>query len=253
MKIAASVRVTFVGTGDAFNSGGRAHTCFRLDSNGSTLVVDFGASALSAWRKLGLELCDIDAIALSHLHGDHFGALPFILLDYQFVSRCKEGLVIAGPPGTEARLHTAMEALFPKSTENKWRFKWSVREMALRESTLLAGYEIVTTEMLHPSGAPSTALRISKDGKLFAYSGDTAWNDGLFDVAEGADLFVVECSSGESPLPYHLDWPTIKSNLPRLKAKRVAVTHMGESALARSAEIRAAGVHVAYDGEVVDI
>ncbi|MBV9394468.1 MAG: MBL fold metallo-hydrolase [Methylobacteriaceae bacterium] len=247
------MRVTFVGTGDAFNSGGRAHTCFRLDSGGRTLVVDFGASALSAWRKLGLDLCDVDAIALSHLHGDHFGALPFILLDYQFVSRCKDSLVIAGPPGTQARLHAAMETFFPKSTSNKWRFKWSVSEIALGEPTAVAGFQIVTTEMLHPSGAPSTALRISKNGKLFAYSGDTAWNDGLFDVAEGADLFVVECSSGNSPLPYHLDWPTLKANLPGLKAKRVAVTHMGDSALARAAEMKAAGVHVTFDGEILDI
>ena len=247
------MRVTFVGTGDAFNSGGRAHTCFRLDSGGRTLVVDFGASALSAWRKLGLELCDVDAIAVSHLHGDHFGALPFILLDYQFVSRCKDTLVIAGPPGTEARLHTAMETFFPNSTGNEWRFKWSVHEIAIAAPIVVAGFEIVTTEMLHPSGAPSTALRITKDGKLFAYSGDTEWNERLFEVANGADLFVVECSSGDAPLPYHLDWPTLKANLPRLKAKRVAVTHMGESALARSAEIRAAGVHVPYDGEVVEI
>jgi ribonuclease BN (tRNA processing enzyme) len=247
------MRVTFVGTGDAFNSGARAHTCFRLDSGGRTLVVDFGASALPTWRKTGLDLCDIDAIVLSHLHGDHFGALPFILLDFQFVSRCAKPLIIAGPPGTGARLHAAMENFFPASTRNKWRFKWSVTEIAVGKPTMLADFEILSTEVVHPSGAPATALRVKNDGKLFAYSGDTAWNDRLIDVAQGADLFVVECSSGDSPLPYHLDWPTLKSNLPRLQAKRIAVTHMGDSALARSAEIKAAGVHVSYDGEIVDI
>ncbi|MEA2840053.1 MAG: hypothetical protein QOF41_1383 [Methylobacteriaceae bacterium] len=247
------MRVTFVGTGDAFNSGGRAHTCFRLDSGGRTLVVDFGASALAQWRKLGLELCDIDAIVLSHLHGDHFGALPFILLDYQFVSRCKAPLVIAGPPGTAARLHTAMEAFFPKSTTNKWRFEWSVMEIPVGTSAVVAGFDVITTEMLHPSGAPSTALRIANANRLFAYSGDTAWNNRIIEVAEGADLFVIECSSGAAPIPNHIDWPTLKSNLPRLNAKRIAITHMGQSALARSAEIKAAGVHVTYDGEVVDL
>ena len=247
------MRVTFVGTGDAFNSGGRAHTCFRLDSGGRTLVVDFGASALAEWRKLGLELCDVDAIVLSHLHGDHFGALPFILLDYQFVSRCKAPLIIAGPPGTRARLEAAMETFFPGSTGNKWRFEWSVTEISPGEAMTLADYKIVSTEMLHPSGAPSTALRISNGSQLFAYSGDTAWNDRLFDVAEGADLFVIECSSGEAPIPNHVDWPTLRSNLPCLNAKRIAVTHMGESALARTAEMKAAGVHVTYDGEVLDL
>jgi ribonuclease BN (tRNA processing enzyme) len=126
-------------------------------------------------------------------------------------------------------------------------------EIAVGRPTMLADFELVSTEVVHPSGAPATALRVKNDGRLFAYSGDTAWNDRLIDVAQGADLFVVECSSGDSPLPYHLDWPTLKSNLPRLKAKRIAVTHMGDSALARSAEMKAAGVHVSYDGEIVDI
>jgi ribonuclease BN (tRNA processing enzyme) len=247
------MRVTFVGTGDAFNSGARAHTCFRLDCSGRTLVVDFGASVLSAWRKLGLDLCEIDAVLVSHLHGDHFGGLPFLLLDFQFVSSCRERLTIAGPPGTEARLHAAMETLFPISTRNKWRFEWSVLEIPVGAATTLAGFDIVTTEVLHPSGAPSTAVRAHRDGKVFAYSGDSAWTDRLVEVAQGADLFVIECSSGETPVPYHLDWPTLKSHLPELKAKRVAVTHMGESALARSAEMKAAGVHVPYDGEILDL
>jgi ribonuclease BN (tRNA processing enzyme) len=111
----------------------------------------------------------------------------------------------------------------------------------------------VSTEVVHPSGAPSTALRISKNGSLFAYSGDTGWTDRLIAVADGADLFTIECSSGEARLPHHLDWPTLKANLSRLRAKRVAVTHMGDSALARIPEIRAAGVHVTYDGEIVDL
>jgi ribonuclease BN (tRNA processing enzyme) len=247
------MRVTFVGTGDAFGSGARAHTCFRLDSGECTLVVDFGATVLPAWRRIGLDLGDINAVVLSHLHGDHFGGLPFLILDYQFVSRRKKPLVIAGPPGTEARLRTAMEIFFPESSANEWRFDWSVTEIKPGEPTIVAEFNVVSTEVEHPSGAPSTALRISKDGSLFAYSGDTGWTDRLIGVADGADLFTIECSSGEARLPHHLDWPTLKANLPRLRAKRVAVTHMGDSALARIPEIRAAGVHVTYDGEIVDL
>ncbi|GAC1330085.1 MAG: MBL fold metallo-hydrolase [Beijerinckiaceae bacterium] len=247
------MRVTFVGTGDAFGSGGRAHTCFRLESGERTLVVDFGASALTNWRKLDLDICAIEAIVLSHLHGDHFGGLPFLMLDYQFVSRCRSPLIIAGPPGTGARLDAAMEVFFPRSSANKWRFEWSVIEITPGEPISLVGFNINSKEMLHPSGAPSTALRIGKDGKLFAYSGDTAWTDRLVDIADGADMFVIECSSGELAVPHHIDWPTLKANLPRLKAKRVALTHMGDSALKRGAEMKAAGVHVMSDGDIVDL
>ena len=54
-------------------------------------------------------------MAVTHLHGDHFGALPFLILDGQF-SRRSTPLQVAGPPGIEARLAEAMEALFPGSS-----------------------------------------------------------------------------------------------------------------------------------------
>jgi ribonuclease BN (tRNA processing enzyme) len=57
----------------------------------------------------------LDIILLSHLHGDHFGGLPFLILDAQF-SRRTRPLVIAGPPGVEARVRDAMEVLFPGSS-----------------------------------------------------------------------------------------------------------------------------------------
>jgi ribonuclease BN (tRNA processing enzyme) len=42
-------------------------------------------------------------VFVSHLHGDHFGGLPFLILDGQFSGRT-EPLTVAGPPGTADRL-----------------------------------------------------------------------------------------------------------------------------------------------------
>jgi ribonuclease BN (tRNA processing enzyme) len=51
-------------------------------------------------------------VILSHLHGDHFGGVPFLILDGQFTRRTRP-LVVAGPPGVEARVREAMEVFFP--------------------------------------------------------------------------------------------------------------------------------------------
>ena len=69
------MKVTVVGSGDAFGSDGRSHTCFRLDVLNRCVLVDFGASAIVAWQRLKLDLDDIDAVVLTHLHGDHFGGM----------------------------------------------------------------------------------------------------------------------------------------------------------------------------------
>lgn len=83
----ASLRLQFIGSGDAFGTGGRFNTCFRVECASDDFLIDCGASSMIAMRKLGINLNAIRTIFISHLHGDHFGGLPFFILDAQFCSR----------------------------------------------------------------------------------------------------------------------------------------------------------------------
>ena len=242
------MRLTIVGCGDAFGSGGRGNTCFWLETAKGTLTVDFGASALPALKARRLDPNRIDAIVLSHLHGDHFGGLPLLLLDYQFLARRERPLLIAGPPGTQARLTAAMEVFFPRSSGSKWRFPWSVQEIALDVETEVLGHKVRTTEVIHQSGAPSTALRLSDGEKVFAYSGDTEWTDALLPIAADVDLFICECYAFAGKMTGHLSWEILQPKIPALNAKRLMVTHMNPSVLARLDDLRTAGVLIAEDG-----
>jgi len=246
------MRLTVAGSGDAFGSGGRSHTCFFLETGKGALLVDCGASALAGLKARAIDPNRIDGIILSHLHGDHCGGIPFLLLDAQFLARREKPLLIAGPPGTRVRLDALMEAMFPKSTDSKWKFEWRVVEIDVGSECDVLGHAIVTAEVVHYSGAPSTALRLSDGEKVFAYSGDTEWTDLLLPVARDADLFVCECYAFSGRITGHMSWEILRARLPELGAKQVMVTHMNPSVLARLEEIRAAGVLVAEDGLVVD-
>jgi ribonuclease BN (tRNA processing enzyme) len=247
------MRLTIVGCGDAFGSGGRMNTCFWLQTAKATVVVDFGASSLPALKALKLDPNAIDAIVLSHLHGDHFGGLPLLLLDYQFLARRERPLVIAGPPGTKARLEAAMEIFFPKSTGTKWRFPWRVQEIAVGVESDVLDHSLLTAEVIHQSGAPSTALRLSDGDKTFAYSGDTEWTDALLPIAAGADLFICECYAFAGKMTGHLSWEILKPKVPVLGAKQIMLTHMNPSVLARLDELRGEGVLLAEDGLVMEV
>src|SRR5690349_7987837 len=109
------MRLTVVGCGDAFGSGGRANTCFWIESGDITVALDFGATSLVALKRLSLPPSRIDLVVLSHLHGDHFGGLPFLLLDGHFEGRRDKPLTIIGPVGTAERLRAAAEIFFPGS------------------------------------------------------------------------------------------------------------------------------------------
>ena len=116
------VEIRFVGCGDAFGSGGRFQTCIAVRSPNDFFLIDCGASSLVAWRPQGIQPREVSKIFITHLHGDHFGGLPFLLLDAQYATKREEPLTIAGPPGLQERLEQAMEALFPGSSKVRPRF-----------------------------------------------------------------------------------------------------------------------------------
>ncbi len=244
------MQVRFVGCGDAFGSGGRWQTCIRVSGDGQVLLVDCGATTLAALKAQGLDPGDVSAVAITHLHGDHFGGLPFLILDGQFSGRSAP-LLIAGPPGTAARLAQSMEVLFPGSSSGRRRFPVEVTELPTDGTPVPLGAAVVRGwEVDHASGAPPLALRVDLAGASFAYSGDTQWTPALAMAARGADLFAVEAYTFARPIRYHLDYATLRAHLKEIQASRVVLTHMSADMLGRLTE---AEMPAAYDGLTIQI
>src|SRR5436190_17027289 len=185
----AGVSVQIVGAGDAFGSGGRFQACVSVRAPEGHALLDCGATSLVVLKRLGIDPGAIDAVLVTHLHGDHFGGLPFLILDQQF-SRRTRPLVVAGPPGLAARLPQTMEALYPGSSTVERRFAVEIVELPERIETAVGLFRAKAFAVDHASGAPSYALRLLTGGVVIACSGDTAWTDTLLDVAAGADLFI---------------------------------------------------------------
>jgi ribonuclease BN (tRNA processing enzyme) len=228
---AASVTVTFAGCGDAFGSGGRYQACIHLRPSGAApVLLDCGATSLTALRRSGLDPGEIAAVFVSHLHGDHFGGLPFLILDAQFARRTRP-LTVVGPPGTAVRLSQAMECMFPGSTAVARRFAVDTVELRPGAEVTVAGVRACAFPADHPSGAPALALRLTLGGKVIAYTGDTAWTDALIEVAAGADLLIAEAYYRDKNVPYHLRHADLAAHRGRLASRRTVLTHMSDDML----------------------
>ncbi len=245
----APVELTFIGSGDAFGSGGRFQTCLLLSGAGEPLLIDCGASSLIALKRARVDPSEIGSVLLSHLHGDHFGGAPFLILDGQFSRRARP-LEIAGPPGVKMRVEAAMEVMFPGSTSVERRFASHFTELPERVAMDVGPARVTAFGVLHASGAPSYALRVEYGDKVITYSGDSEWTDSLVDAARAADVFVCEAYTFDRKIRYHLDYRTLRQHLPRIECRRLILTHMGPEMLSRLADV---DVEHAEDGQRVTL
>lgn len=247
------MRLTVVGCGDAFGSGGRLQTCYLAEAAGTRFLIDCGATALQGFSRLQLDPNSVPTIFISHLHGDHYSGLVWWLVHARHVAKRTTPLTIVGPAGIEARLHAAAEALFPGSMGVARRYALSFKELAREERCEIGPVAVAPFEVSHPSGAPSYALRFDAEGKVLSFTGDSEWVESLVPAGRDADLYIMECYQFEAEPRYHMSWTTIRPNLDRIGARRVMLTHMAEGMLARRGEVADQRVILAEDGLVLDV
>jgi ribonuclease BN (tRNA processing enzyme) len=244
------MQLRFVGCGDALGSGGRFNTCFHVTGASVNFLIDCGASSLPALKHLGIVREAIDLILITHFHGDHFGGLPFLLLDAQFTRRSRP-LVIAGPQGIETKLANLMEALFEHSSKTKQRFDLSVVALEPEQSRTFGEVKVTPYPVVHgESGGPFLAYRIEAEGRVITYSADTEWTDALIPAARGADLFIAEAYYYDKIVKNHLSLKTLEAHLPEINARRLVLTHMSDDMLGRLDELPYVAAH---DGMAVEL
>ena len=245
-----AVTVRFVGSGDSFGSGGRFQTCILVDGPASRFAIDFGTSSLIALAQQGIEHNSIDAILLTHLHGDHCGGVPFMLIDAMLGARRRRPLIVAGPRELEARMAAIREALFPGSHVMRPTFPLEWIELTPGAPHRILDLEVTAEPARHTAETNPTALRVAVGGKVVAYTGDTEWTDDVAKVARDADLLVAESYYYDKPVKWHLNYPDIAARPAGLGARRLILTHMSREMLAK---VDAVPEECAHDGLVVTL
>jgi ribonuclease BN (tRNA processing enzyme) len=229
--------ITFLGSGNAFGPEGRAFSSFLL--NGRYLF-DCGPTVLQQLQKARVSSRQIEAVVISHFHGDHFFGLPFLVLDGWHEGRTEE-LQIIGPPGIRQRAESLLELAFPRMGE-RVGFQRTYIEVSDAVSASVGGLRLTPARVEHVPSLECFAYRVELGGKTLVFSGDSQLCDALLDLVVGAGVLVLECScAGER---VHLSPGDIAALVERAGPQaQTIVTHL--DAVEHPEGFR--GLHVASD------
>jgi ribonuclease BN (tRNA processing enzyme) len=230
-------KLTFIGTSDAFNHGGRGNSCYWVEDELGQYMVDCGPTAPAIIEKAGLETEHLDAIFFTHLHGDHIAGIPGVLLHLLFKDRRTRDFYIIGPQGTEQRLKALLDVCYPHLLDKSLPFQIHYlhfdlkSEPAAQTIQVFLGRQLTIIHAKHDPHVNPTSFKIQALGQAqsITFSGDTGWQQALADLSDQSDILICECSYD---LPYydgHLSIEEFKKYRQLIHSKVLYLSHLSEA------------------------
>lgn len=243
------MEITVLGCGDAFGSGGRLQTSFLVQTSQHKLLLDCGATILPALHKQGFSSEDIDAVIITHFHGDHYGGLPFLLLEAAKRYKRQRPITLMGPAGLKDRLEKLLPQLYPGTEDVFEAFPLHYRSYS-KEPIKLLDVEVQAWEVKHSEESQPHGVRLVEKDSVLAFSGDTSWHENLIPISKEANLFICECNFLKGESPGHLSWETLEKQLEKLSAKKIVLTHVGDDVYEKQQDIP---LKILSDGDRLEV
>jgi len=138
-----TLEITVLGSSDAFCSGAHLNAAYLFRTARSTFLVDCGPTTLLGLKQRTIDTGCLDFAVVSHMHGDHFAGLPFLLLEYMYENVRERPFLIVGPEGIEERVWTLFRTLYSDVHSKKLPFELRFEELVPEQPT---GVDVVVAD-----------------------------------------------------------------------------------------------------------
>lgn len=177
------MKITVAGYWGAYPEKDGATSCYVVESEEETFLLDCGSGALAALPHV-TSLNNINDVVVSHRHYDHvadLGSFVYSRVVAQGLKQTNVPLTIHAPEEEEEMFLT-------------YEKEGASRLQSYKEDTELqiGSVNITFQETKHP--AQCYAMKLEKDGIAVVYTADAVYDEALADFAAGADLLIAECS-----------------------------------------------------------
>jgi len=248
------MRLVVIGCSGSFAGPESAASCYVVEADhtdGRTwrILLDLGSGALGALHRF-IDPLTVDAVLVSHLHPDHFFDISgyYVMRKYHPTGP-QTRIPIWGPRGIGSRVARAYGLPRDPGMSEEFDFK------RLRRRPLTIGpFGIEARRMDHPVEA--YAFRVECGGGALVYTGDTARNDALVDLASGADLLVAEAAfrdGDDNPPHVHMTGSEAAATALEAGVRTLVLTHVPpwpdkEAALREAEPVFDGPAHLAREG-----
>jgi len=239
--------VTFLGVGEAFDPH-EANASVLVRAGDFTLLIDCGHSVVSPlWRRCP-EPDEINAVYLTHHHGDHvLGLLP--VLDRWASDGRRQPFSIFTTERGIGQLRTLFTAGFIRLDE---RSPFPIYFEVAQRTKAIGPFATAFAPTTH--AVPNHAIRLDHGGRRFCYSGDGRPTPEAVALYEGSHLLMHECYLPEAAPErlYHCDLPTVRT-IPSVARLGLYHIQAGQRPAMRAAIADEPNLFVPEAGEMITV
>jgi ribonuclease BN (tRNA processing enzyme) len=263
------MRLTVLGKSPAWPDAGGACSGYLVQEGATTLVVDCGNGAFAKLRE-HVDYTEVDAVAVTHMHADHF----FDLFPYAYgllLTPRQQPVPVAGWPGTSSPARPRLIAPVGagpilRSISSAWGDEALVESAFLLEEYDGGSSIEVGSLTLRFAEVPHYILTFAievagSDGRRITFGADCRPNDGLVEFARDTDLLVIEATlprPERTGIRGHLTPEEAGDHARRAGAKAALLTHVSDELdpewiAAEGTKSFGAPVSVASEGVIFDV
>lgn len=226
-------------------------SCSLIDDK---ILIDCGNGILKTLLEQNVDIAKIDTLLITHLHGDHYLDIPFLIMQRNFISAENE-LTIYGPVGTENTVAQLVSLAYPDIKD--WTIKRDKAKVKFIEFKELQNEEVSSNyfansyEVIHGDFKPVYGYTIKHNDKTIGFSGDSAYCDNIDKIIIHSDLAVLDMTFVESNSK-HMGLDDIKL-LTEKYGKKIVTTHMSKGAKEEARKNNIENLIVPNDGDEFEV
>lgn len=190
------------------------------------ILIDVPNGIIKYIKNIGCDVSKIDTVLITHLHGDHFFDIPFLMLEKYFKNDVNK-IRIYCPKKTKIYVEKLFKLGFPNDYEEVINnINVEFIELDDKEVIKLDNYKIYPKIVDHGNFKPAYGYVVEHSDKMVGFSGDSKLCDTIYEIVKECDISILDMSLPNGGNDAHMGLDDISLLCDKYNNKKIIATHM---------------------------